>query len=48
LVELDARLPFYRLSRNAYDEALMVNEAQHVYAPTFGLSLGIAWGRSNR
>jgi hypothetical protein len=46
LIELDARLPFYRLSHEGYNEALMTLETDHTYAPTFGLTLGIGWGRS--
>jgi hypothetical protein len=48
LLELDARLPFYRVSRNSYNDALMTDETDHAYAPTFGLSLGIGWGRASR
>jgi hypothetical protein len=47
LIEADARLPLHRLSNEVSDGNIASRD--HVYAPTFVLSLGIGWGsRSNR
>jgi hypothetical protein len=47
LIEADARLPFHRLSHDEFDPATNAIVRDHIYAPTFALSLGIGWGRSN-
>jgi hypothetical protein len=49
LVEADARLPLYRLSHDELDPITGATVRDHLYAPTFVLSLGIGWGsRSNQ
>lgn len=45
--QFDATLPMYRLSRTVYDPTTAIEDEQHVYSPTFQLSLGLGWGRSN-
>jgi hypothetical protein len=47
-VHFDATLPMYRLSRSHVDPETQTDVEEHVYAPTFQLSLGLGWGsRSN-
>lgn len=43
LVEADAVLPFYSLDRSS-ESSLAAAGPANVYAPTFGINLGIAWG----
>jgi len=44
LAHLDATLPMYRLSRTVVDPLTLIEDRQHVYSPTFQLSLGLGWG----
>jgi hypothetical protein len=44
LAHLDATLPMYRLSRTVIDPITALEDEQHVYCPTFQLSLGLGWG----
>lgn len=41
---LDATLPMFRLTRSVTDPDTFAEVEQHVYAPTFQLSLGLGWG----
>jgi hypothetical protein len=43
----DATLPMFRLARSTTDPITGASNEQHVYSPTFQLSLGLGWGRSN-
>jgi hypothetical protein len=40
--QLDATLPIYTVSYTDY----VTNQTTKAYAPQFGLSVGIGWGRS--
>jgi hypothetical protein len=44
LVNLDAVLPMYRLSRETVDLVTGAENSAHVYSPTLTLSLGLGWG----
>jgi hypothetical protein len=43
-VHFDAMLPMYRLTRTTFDPITGAEDADHVYSPTFQLSLGLGWG----
>jgi hypothetical protein len=43
-VTFDAALPMYRLTRTRFDPILNTEIDDHVYSPTFQLSLGLGWG----
>jgi hypothetical protein len=45
--QFDATLPMYRLARNTTDAITGTSREEHIYSPTFQLSLGLGWGRSN-
>jgi hypothetical protein len=48
LVQVDATLPMFRLSREVYDDVTQTLSRDRVYAPTLTLCLGLGWGsRSN-
>ena len=48
LGQVETTLPMFRLSRDVYDPVTGEEREQHVYSPTFQLSLGLGWGsRSN-
>jgi hypothetical protein len=40
----DATLPMYRLTRSTFDAVTQTDVREHVYSPTFQLSLGLGWG----
>lgn len=44
LGQVDATLPMYRLTRTTLDPASLTEGTDHVYAPTFTLTLGLGWG----
>jgi hypothetical protein len=44
LGQLDATLPMFQLARTSFDAATLVEQTDHVYAPTFTLTLGLGWG----
>ena len=49
LVEGDAQLPFYKLTRDSDFFGVTPEVGPNsIYAPTFGVNLGIAWGGSNQ
>ena len=49
LVEADAQAPFFTLDRsNDFFNSGQPTGPSSVYAPTFGVNLGIAWGGSNQ
>jgi hypothetical protein len=41
---LEATLPMYRLTRTTIDPITSAEDEDHVYSPTFQLSLGLGWG----
>jgi hypothetical protein len=41
---LEATLPMYRLTRTTIDPITSAEDDDHVYSPTFQLSLGLGWG----
>lgn len=43
-VHFDATLPMYRLTRTTTDPITGADDDDHVYSPTFQLSLGLGWG----
>jgi hypothetical protein len=43
-LHFDATLPMYRLTRTTFDEITGAEDDDHVYSPTFQLSLGLGWG----
>lgn len=43
-LHFDATLPMYRLTRTTVDPLTGAEDEDHVYSPTFQLSLGIGWG----
>jgi hypothetical protein len=43
-LHFDATLPMYRLTRTVVDPVTFEENQQHVYSPTFQLSLGLGWG----
>ena len=48
LVQVDATLPMFRLSREVFDDVTQTLSRDRVYAPTLTLCLGLGWGsRSN-
>jgi hypothetical protein len=44
IAHFDATLPMFRLTRTTRDEVTQVDIREHVYSPTFQLSLGLGWG----
>ena len=47
-MHFDATLPMFRLSRENIDPVTLTEVTEHVYSPTFQLSLMLGWGgRSN-
>lgn len=42
--QFDATLPMYRLTRTTIDPITNLEDDDHVYSPTFQLSLGLGWG----
>lgn len=44
LGQLDATLPMFRLTRTSLDAATLTEDTDHIYAPTFTLTLGLGWG----
>lgn len=44
MLQLDALLPMYRLSRTTSSAGSSGERTEHVYSPTFSLSLGLGWG----
>jgi hypothetical protein len=46
-VQFDATLPTYTLKGTEWDATGMTNRSDSVYAPSFGLSLGLGFGKSN-
>lgn len=44
LAQVDATLPMFRLARTSFDPALQAEDTDHIYAPTFTLTLGLGWG----
>ncbi len=46
-VQLDATLPTYKLSGTVYDSTGLSSHEDSLYAPSFALSLGLGFGKSN-
>lgn len=44
MLQFDALLPMYRLSRSVSFAGLATEQTERVYSPTFSLALGLGWG----